>query len=60
MAYSGTIRDFLVAVGQGESDLEAIRQKLSGYQDYNPQTLFNRIDRSGDGLATAQEVVEFL
>jgi len=36
MAYTGSLRDFLIAVGQGESDLEIARQKLSGFQDYNP------------------------
>lgn len=60
MAYQGTLRDFLVAVGRGEGDLEAQRQKLSGFQDYNPSTLFNRVDRSGDGNLTAQEIVDFL
>ena len=60
MAYQGTLRDFLIAVGRGESDLEASRQRLSGFQDYNPQSLFNRIDRSGDGSVTAQELVDFL
>ena len=60
MAYTGALREFLISVGQGESDLEGARQRLSAFQDYNPQSLFNRLDRSGDGLVTAQEIKDFL
>jgi hypothetical protein len=34
------VRDFLVAVGNGERELEEARQGLSNVEGYNPGALF--------------------
>ena len=44
MAYAGLVRDFLVAVGSGERDLEEARQGLSEIGGYNPGGLFALVD----------------
>jgi hypothetical protein len=38
------VKDFLVAVGQGERDLEEARQGLSEVEGYNPGALHRTID----------------
>ena len=56
MAFSGTLKDFLVAVGQNERDLEDSRQKFGQVPTFSVGTLFSRLDRDGNGEITANEI----
>ena len=60
MSFRFLVRDFLVAVGTGERELEEARQGLSQIEGYNPAALFAVIDGDADGSVTAQEIVDFL
>ena len=60
MSFAFTLKDFLVSIGEGERDLENARQKLANFVEFCPQTLFNRLDRDGNGSLTAKELHEFL
>ena len=58
--YRSLVRDFLVAVGNGERELEEARQGLSNIAAYNPAALFAVIDTDGDGNIEADELHKFL
>ena len=60
MALVGLVRDFLVAVGSGERELEEARQELSNIGGYNPGGLFKLMDDNNNEELTAQEIVDFL
>jgi hypothetical protein len=42
------LRDFLVAVGDGERAVEAARQKLCIIEDYEPKLAFQRLSQGRD------------
>jgi hypothetical protein len=42
------LRDFLVAVGDGERAVEAARQKLCLIEDYEPKLAFQRLSQGRD------------
>lgn len=42
------LKNFLVAVGDGERDLEAARQRLCSIPDFAPHSAFQRIDRDNN------------
>ena len=44
------LKNLLVAVGDGERDLEAARQRLCNIRDFAPHSAFERIDRNFSGL----------
>jgi len=54
------LRNFFVAVGEGERDLEYARSRLCSIPDFVPRAAFQRIDRSGDGSVTSGELGAFL
>lgn len=54
------VRDFLVAVGTGERELEEARQGLSEIEGYNPGALLKHIDTDEDGMIEADELLAFL
>jgi len=60
MAFTGLVRDFLVAVGDGERELEAARAEISNIGGYNPAGLFALVDKNSNGELTAEEIVDFL
>jgi hypothetical protein len=39
------LKNLLVAVGDGERDLEAARQRLCSIRDFAPHAAFQRLDR---------------
>lgn len=58
--FRSLVRDFLVAVGNGERDLEEARQGLSQIEGYNPAALLKLIDTDNDGMIEADELLAFL
>jgi Ca2+-binding EF-hand superfamily protein len=54
------LRNLLVAVGDGERDLEASRQRLCNIRDFALLAAFERIDRDATGTITSIELVNFL
>ena len=43
------LKNFLVAIGDGEQSLEAVRQRLCRISDFAPHSAFQRFDRNGNG-----------
>lgn len=54
------LKNLLVAVGDGERDLEAARQRLCNIRDFALAAAFERIDRDATGTITSIELVNFL
>eukprot|EP00356_Strombidium_inclinatum_P005589 CAMPEP_0170491762 /NCGR_PEP_ID=MMETSP0208-20121228/11238_1 /TAXON_ID=197538 /ORGANISM="Strombidium inclinatum, Strain S3" /LENGTH=524 /DNA_ID=CAMNT_0010767389 /DNA_START=18 /DNA_END=1592 /DNA_ORIENTATION=- len=54
------LKNLLVAVGDGERDLEAARQRLCSIRDFAPLSAFERFDRDMTGFVTSYEIVNFL
>ena len=55
-----TLKDFLVAVGDGERQLESARQRLCQIRDFAPNSAFQRIDRNCSGNVSSREFGDFL
>ena len=54
------LKNFLVAVGDGERGLEAARTRLCTIADFAPLSAFERFDRDMTGYVTSYEIVNFL
>lgn len=54
------LKNFFVAVGEGERDLEFARSRLCNIPDFVPRAAFQRVDRSGDGTVNSGELGSFL
>ena len=54
------LKNLLVAVGDGERDLEAARQRLCNIRDFAPHSAFERLDRDFSGFLSPNEFVNFL
>ena len=54
------LKNLLVAVGDGERDLEAARQRLCEIRDFAPMSAFERFDRDMNGQITSFEIINFL
>lgn len=54
------LKNFLVAVGDGERDLECARQRLCNISDFAPHSAFQRLDRDFSNFITSREIVNFL
>jgi Ca2+-binding EF-hand superfamily protein len=54
------LKNFLVAVGDGERNLEAARQRMCTIRDFAPHSAFQRIDRDGSGAVDSHELCAFL
>jgi Ca2+-binding EF-hand superfamily protein len=54
------LKNFLVAVGDGERDLELARQRLCNIPDFAPHAAFQRIDRDYSLQITSREFASFL
>jgi Ca2+-binding EF-hand superfamily protein len=55
-----TLKDFLVAVGDGERQLESARQRLCQIRDFAPNSAFQRMDRNCSGNVSSREFGDFL
>ena len=54
------LRNLCVAVGDGERDLEAARQRLCNIRDFALLAAFERVNRDCTGSVTSVEIVNFL
>ena len=54
------LKNLLVAVGEGERDLEAARQRLCEIRDFAPMSSFERFDRDMIGQISSFEILNFL
>lgn len=54
------LKDFLMAIANGELAVEKRRQSLALMQDFEPYSSFVRIDRNGDNLIDSGDVAHFL
>ena len=54
------LTNLIVAVGDGERDLEAARQRLCSIRDFATHSAFERIDRDCSGSVTSVEFINFL
>ena len=54
------LKNLFIAVGDGERDLEAARQRLCSIRDFAPLSAFERFDRDMTGFVTSYEIVNFL
>jgi len=55
-----TLKDFLVAVGDGERQLEGARSRLCSIRDFAPNSIFQRMDRDCSGSVSSRELNNFL
>lgn len=54
------LKNFLVAIGDGERDLEAARSRLCMIRDFAPNSAFQRLDRDYSNTITSRELCNFL
>ena len=54
------LKDFFVAVGDGERSLEAARTRLCSISDFAPRSAFDRFDRNMSGSLSSGELCDFL
>jgi len=54
------LKNLLVAVGDGERQLESLRQRLCQIRDFAPHSAFQRIDRDARGRFGSFELLAFL
>lgn len=54
------LKNFLVAVGEGELLLEKARQRLCEIRDFSPESAFQRIDRDANIYISSFELLNFL
>lgn len=54
------LKALLIAVGDGERDLEAARQRLCAIRDFALHSAFERIDRDASNWVGTKELVNFL
>lgn len=54
------LKNFLVAVGDGERDLEHARHRLCSIADFAPHSAFQRIDRNYSLQISSRELGDFL
>ena len=54
------LKNFLVAVGDGERDIEGARQRLCSIRDFALMAAFERFDRNLTGNVDARELNDFL
>ena len=54
------LKNFLVAIGDGENILERARQRLCEIRDFSPESAFQRIDRDSNFYLTSFEILNFL
>jgi Ca2+-binding EF-hand superfamily protein len=54
------LKDFLMAIANGELAVEKRRQSLAMLGDFEPYSAFIRIDRNGDNIIDAGDVAQFL
>lgn len=54
------LKNYLVAVADGESAIERLRQRLCEIPDFSPCNAFQRIDRDASDYVTSYEILKFL
>ena len=54
------LKNFLVAIGDGEQGLEQARQRLCRISDFAPHSAFQRFDRNSSLAVSPLEVQNFL
>jgi len=54
------LKALLVAVGDGERDLEATRQRLCSIPDFALHSAFERVDRDVSNALSTKEIISFL
>ena len=53
------LKNYLAAIGEGELQLESLRQRLCQICDFSPCMAFQRIDRNADDSVSAAEIYAF-
>jgi len=54
------LKNLLVAVGDGERQLESLRQRLCQIRDFAPHSAFQRVDRDANGRISSFELLNYL
>jgi hypothetical protein len=54
------LKNLLVAVGEGEHQLECLRQRLCQIKDFAPHSAFQRLDRNACGRISSCDLLNFL
>jgi len=54
------LKNLLVAIGDGERDLEGARQRLCSIRDFAPHSAFQRLDRDYSSQISSGEFINFL
>jgi hypothetical protein len=54
------LKNYLVAIAEGEGQLERLRQRLCEIRDFSPYTAFQRLDRAANNYLTSFDLRCFL
>ena len=54
------LKNFLIAVGEGEIENERLRQRLCDIRDFAPSSAFQRIDRDANNTISSHELINYL
>jgi hypothetical protein len=54
------LKALLLAIGDGEGQLERSRQRLCEIRDFAPSAAFQRLDRDSNEYITSYEILNFL
>lgn len=54
------LKNLLIIVGEGERELECLRQRLCQIKDFAPHSAFQRIDRNACGKISACDLLNYL
>ncbi|CAG9322701.1 unnamed protein product [Blepharisma stoltei] len=54
------LANILINIGEGDQDIEVVRQVLSEIRTFEPFSTFRSLDRFGNGFLTSTDLLEFL
>ncbi len=53
------LANLLIALGEGESEVEEAREKLARHHEFDPYILYRQLDRTNKGYITVPELHEY-
>ena len=54
------IGELLLTVAESELQIERLREQLAGFKEFEPYSVFTRIDRDNRGFITSRDICTFM